>query len=395
MAAFAKLVRDKLRKLKPGQIVTEHGIEYERLDGDGRWWISVMVNRRRYHQPVGLESQGFTRTQAEELIQQLKARKHEKRHGAASRKTANITLDAAFTAYLQFLAETGGKDVAKKKQRIEAHLRPALGALPLAALTANDLRRYSTKRIAAKAKPSTVNRELAVVSHLLRVAADPDGLNLVTGVPCRVPRHKEPAGKVAYLQPDQARALLTAAAEDPSPHILAFAWIGLHTGMRYSPILALRVADIDLEGLAIWVGRDKAGERLQPMTAELATFLDQYIADRLPKDATWLFPATKSRTGHAVNVRKAWRRVVNAAGLSKVITPHALRHTMASNAAHAGIDGATLQAVGGWKSRRMVERYTHAAALQDAMAKLAGRYETGDTVTRKLHGPDDPTSTNQ
>lgn len=384
MSGFQKLTRDKLRRLKPGQVVSEHGVEYERLDGDGRWWINVMVSRRRYHQVVGLESQGFTRTQAEELIQQLKARKHEKRHGAASRKAANITLDAAFTAYLTFLRETGGKDVEKKKQRIDTHLRPALGALVLATLTTTDLRRYSTKRLAAEAKASTVNRELAVVSHLLGVASDPEGLNLVSAIPCRIPRLKEPAGKVAYLQPDQAQALIAAAALDPNPHVLAFAWVGLHTGMRYSPILALRVADVDAERLAIWVDRDKAGERLQPITAALGEFLTDYIASTLPKGSQWLFPASKSKTGHAVNVRKAWARVVKAAGLETIITPHAMRHTMASNAAHAGIDGATLQAVGGWKSRRMVERYTHASTMQDAMAKLAGRYSGADTVTLEL-----------
>lgn len=395
MTAFTKLTRDKLRKLKPGQTVYEHGVEYVRLDGDGRWQIRIMVNRRRVHQSVGLESEGFTRTQAEELIQQLKARKHEKRHGAASRKAGNITMDAAFTAYLQHLRETGGKDIEKKKQRIETHLRPALGALPIAQLTATDLRRYSTKRLAAKAKPSTVNRELAVVSHLLGVAADAEALNLISEIPCRIPRLKEPAGKVAYLQPEQAQALLAAAALDPSPHVLAFAWVGLHTGMRYSPILALRVDDIDTERLTIWVDRDKAGERLQPMTPALGAFLATYIAEVLPKGCTWLFPAAKSVTGHAVNVRKAWGRVIKAAGLGKVITPHALRHTMASNAAHAGIDGATLQAVGGWKSRRMVERYTHAATLQGAMARLAAQYDSADTVTQGLPNGGDQQQKNQ
>ena len=55
-----------------------------------------------------------------------------------------------------------------------------------------------------------------------------------------------------------------------------------------------------------------------------------------------------------------------AAGLRGGVTPHKLRHTMATNAAHAGVDPATLQAMGGWKSRRMVEKYTHAGAMQEA-----------------------------
>ena len=54
-----------------------------------------------------------------------------------------------------------------------------------------------------------------------------------------------------------------------------------------------------------------------------------------------------------------------------------MRHTMATNAAHAGVDGATLQALGGWKTRRMTERYTHPGQMRDAMDKLASIYSAG------------------
>lgn len=107
------------------------------------------------------------------------------------------------------------------------------------------------------------------------------------------------------------------------------------------------------------------------MTGVLADFLAEYLANR---PGEWLFPSASSKTGRATNVYKAFRRVVAAAGLPRSITPHKLRHTMATNAAHAGIDAATLQAMGGWKSRRMVERYTHAGTMADAMDRLQGAY---------------------
>ncbi len=44
-----------------------------------------------------------------------------------------------------------------------------------------------------------------------------------------------------------------------------------------------------------------------------------------------------------------------------------------TNAAHAGLDAATIQAIGGWKSRQMAERYTHAANLTTAMDALGSR----------------------
>jgi len=60
-----------------------------------------------------------------------------------------------------------------------------------------------------------------------------------------------------------------------------------------------------------------------------------------------------------------------------------MRHTAATNAAQAGIDAATIQAMGGWKTRAMAERYTHAASMRDAMDTLQHRL-TSRRVTPKL-----------
>lgn len=366
MTAFTKLTRPGVRGLKTGQSISEHGITFTRLtNGDGRWSVNVMINRVRHHQVVGTESEGFTRTQAEELIARLKAGKRERAHGV--RKAKAVTFRDAGKLYLAHLEATGGKEIDKKRIRLETHLYPVLGGIQLSGLTQTDLKRYSTARTAAGAAPATVNRELAVVSHMLGMAANPEELGLLPGLPFRVALLKEPKGKPVYLRPTEAQALLKAAAEDSNEHVFAFCMVGLHTGMRLSAILRVRVDELDLHRRILWVDKDKAGERQQPMTQELCDFLERYV-ERV--DGPWLFPSQKSKSGHAANVYKAFRRVVKAAGLATVITPHKMRHTMATNAAHAGIDAATIQQMGGWKSRVMVERYTHAGAMMDAMDKL-------------------------
>lgn len=370
MTAFAKLTRPALRALKPGASISEHGITYTKLpSGDGRWSVNVMVARVRHHQVVGTESEGFTRTQAEELVARLRAGKREKAHGV--RKARAVTFRDAAKLYLEHLEATGGKDIPKKRERLTLHLNRLLGSAQLATLTQTDVRRYTAARTKEGATPGTVNRELAVVSHLLRLAGDAEELALLPGLPFRVPRLKEPESKPVYLKPAEAQTLLSAADKDENEHVLAFCMVGLHTGMRLSSILRIRVDEVDLDRRVIWVDRDKAGERQQPFTAELAAFLGAHMAKL---EGAWLFPSARSGSGHATNVYKAFRRVVKAAGLAKVITPHKMRHTMATNAAHAGVDAPTLQAMGGWKSRRMVERYTHAGAMTEAMDKLSAAY---------------------
>lgn len=375
--------RSELRKLRPGERVYDRGVVYERLEGDGRWSVDVVVAKQRHRFVVGCESEGFTLTQARDVIASLKARKRERRHGVPAGNARTITFKDAAALYEAHMRDTGGKDRDKKAQRLALHLVPKLGALPFAGITFADLKRYRTKREAEGAKVSTVNRELAVVSHLFRLAADAEELNLVSAPPCRIPRVKEPELNPVYLTPDQAQGLLAAAAEDPNPHVEAFVMIGLHTGMRRSAILRIRVADVDVRRRVLWVDKDKAGERQQPLTGELCAFLSAYMRDRLPEGAEYLFPAPRAEAGHAVNVYKAFVRCLAAAKLPhavndatgrRAIVIHTLRHTMATNASHAGVDGATLQQMGGWKTRRMVERYTHAGAMRDAMDKLEAAY---------------------
>ncbi|HYG05318.1 MAG TPA: site-specific integrase [Stenotrophomonas sp.] len=380
MTAFSKLTRSGLRGLQPGQSVSERGITYTRTaDGDGRWSVNVMVSRRRHHQVVGMESQGFTRTQAEEVVARLKAGKHEKAHGV--RKARAVTFREAGKLYLEHLEATGGKDIPKKTARLQQHLYRLLGSIQLSALTQTDLRKYAAARQKEGATPATVNRELAVVSHLLGLAANSEELALLPGLPFRVKLLKEPQSKPVYLKPAEIQALLRAAVEDPNEHVLTFCMVGLHTGMRLSAILRIRVDELDLRRRVLWVDRDKAGERQQPMTAELCAYLGERLKDH---SSEWLFPSSTSSSGHATNVYKAFRRVVKAAGLAAVITPHKMRHTMATNAAHAGVDAATLQAMGGWKSRAMVERYTHAGAMAEAMDKLQAAMASKPARRRRI-----------
>lgn len=378
MARSFTLTRDKLRKLAPGQRVSEGGVEYERLDGDGRWLINVQVNRQRIHRVVGLESQGYTRTQAEELIQQLKATKHERAHGVVApknRKTFSIA--TAVPDYLDYLREHGGKDLDNKKRRFEQHVVPHLGKLKLHAVTDEDWARYIVKRTAEKAKPATINRERSALLHLLNTAKR---RKLIRDVPL-LERQAEPPGKLVYLSPEQAQRLVDAAANDQSEHALPFVMIALYTGMRHDSVLNLRARDVDCERRILWVADDKAGQREQPMPTVLADFLRSRIAG-MAADA-FLFASPRAKSGRVYQASAIFDRCVTRAGLGEGITPHTLRHTAATNAAQAGLDSATIQRIGGWKTRAMADRYTHAANLSEAMDALGARL-SGKT-TQKAH----------
>jgi site-specific recombinase XerD len=114
------------------------------------------------------------------------------------------------------------------------------------------------------------------------------------------------------------------------------------------------------------------------MTQELADHLHEYVGS-VDSESPWLFPSTSSITGHVVNVRKPFRRAVQAAGLDPdQVVRHTLRHTAITHLVQDGVDLPTVQRISGHKTLAMVQRYAHAngAHIQAAMKKLENRYRT-------------------
>lgn len=382
MSSYSRLTRPGLRALRPGQSLSEHGITYTRLaNGDGRWSVNVMVNRRRHHQVVGLESEGYTRTQAEALVASLRATKRASAHGVAgSRHNASQTVSQAADEYLQYLAAHDGRDLDTKARRFRDHLKPHLGQKQVARLTDDDWLAYVAKRKAEGASPATINRERSALLHMLNTMRR---RKLLAAVPV-LARQAEPEGKLVYLTPEESQRLLEAALADQSPLAHPFVMVTLFTGLRHSAALNLRAGDVDADRRILWIREDKAGRREQPMPQILADYLAELVAGMEPE--AFIFASPRAKSGRAYQMNAIFARCVKRAGIAKHCTPHTMRHTAATNAAHAGLDAATIQTMGGWKTRAMAERYTHAASMRDAMDALQGRL-TSRSVTPELQRP--------
>jgi integrase len=189
-------------------------------------------------------------------------------------------------------------------------------------------------------------------------------------------RLPENRGRIVYLTVEQVQRLVTAAMQDQNPHIYPCVVIGLETSMRKSEMLNIRREHIDIPRRTIYIPRAKAGAREQPITAHLAGFLQGYL-DALPAGSPWLFPSLASQTGHTVDIRDAWRRVVMTAGLDmNKVVPHTLRHTAITHLVQAGVDLPTVKRISGHKTLLMVERYSHqnGAHIHAAMDALEARY---------------------
>lgn len=251
---FNSLTRLDIRRLKSGQHIAEHGIRFDRLaNGDGRYTVEIMVDRVRVHRVVGLESNGVTRTQAEELISRLRTEAREQRLKLPAGRKVALTFAQAAVHYLKRSEEVQGKNLKAKQQHLTQHLVPFFGKLPLSKIDALGLKRYVKQRsehIAA----STINRELATLSNLLHRAIEWGWIEKAV----KVPRLKENNGRMIYLTREQILRVLEAARADSCWEIHPFVLIGLHTGMRRMEILSMRWERIDYEHCIIRIPETKA-----------------------------------------------------------------------------------------------------------------------------------------
>lgn len=380
---FVKLTRAAMRALPAKQRICEHGIVYEKLpSGDGRFYVNLMIDGQRIFRSAGQESAGVTREQVEKLVEQLRSDARHERLNLPKGRKLRLTFKAAAKDYLAKLEESGGLDLQKKRYRLEKHLVPFFGDRPLDKLTSFDVERYKKHRADAGAAPGSVNRELATVSHLYSMAVEWKWLD---HKPLQVKRLQEDKGRITYLTPEQIDRLLAAARNSDNPVLYPFVQIGLDTSMRRMEILSIRLEHISLDRLTIYVPEAKAGAREQPITPHLAEFLRPYVAGATPGQE-WLFPAPRSRTGHAVSIEKAFRQAVTEAGMDPAeVVRHTLRHTAITHLVQAGVDLPAVKRVSGHKTLSMVERYSHQNGehIRAAMEKLQARIHpaTSGTVT--------------
>lgn len=183
------------------------------------------------------------------------------------------------------------------------------------------------------------------------------------------------AGAITYLTADQVARLVECAKADANSIIYPFIVIGLETSMRKMEILSVRRENVDVQRRVIFIPKAKAGAREQPITKHLADFLEGYLA-ALPPGTPWLFPSPGAKAGHAIDIRKPFRRVVEAAGLDPdQVVRHTLRHTAITHLVQAGVDLPTVKRISGHKTLAMVERYAHQNGehIQGAMDRLQAR----------------------
>jgi integrase/recombinase XerD len=138
----------------------------------------------------------------------------------------------------------------------------------------------------------------------------------------------------------------------------AFARTLFATGLRIRECCRLRLEDVDAVRGVLHLQTTKGNrERLVPLSPSLAEELTAYLK-KVPPQGPWLFGFQPGLPPSPDHVRKRLKRAVVAAGISKRVTPHLLRHTYATLLLDAGTDLRVIQTVLGHRSLSSTVRYT-------------------------------------
>ncbi len=128
------------------------------------------------------------------------------------------------------------------------------------------------------------------------------------------------------------------------------------SGMRISEIARVELPHIDLTARAIIIPRTKTGKpRIAPIDPHAVRVISAYLR-LLDQDDHGIIWRTEAGVHLRLSgVKQAFERLAKRAGVK--VTPHQLRRAFAGEYLRRGGSQTALQALAGWASPRMVDRY--------------------------------------
>ena len=226
--------------------------------------------------------------------------------------------------------------------------------------TSEDIRRFQLHLAEGGVSICNRNRIMTGLRFLFRVTLR--RLDLAN----EVYHIREPQKIPLVMSPDETRRLLAVAGSLKVRTLLS---LGYGCGLRASEVVRLKVKHIDSAQKIIRVEQSKGRkDRNVMLSPEMLDLLRQWWKARpsrydgqTPVQERWLFPGAKGRrTGKPITTRhlnRLFHAAAEAAGITKSVSLHALRHSFATHLLERGTDIRIIQALLGHDKLETTARY--------------------------------------
>ncbi len=247
-------------------------------------------------------------------------------------------------------------------------------------LQRSDLVTYVDARQKEGVKPNTIRTELTTFRSLWREWLAEERVTNGALLQVKAPEVGDPLPRYLTL-PEYRRleqVVQDETAQDRTQDRLHQAWFYLlaHTGVRSSELFNLRVNDCDLIGRRLRVNFGKGNrDRVIPITSQLAIILQDYLAVRVPIPSNHLLVDRKMPLDRNIVVRKL-RKWGHQARIIP-LTPHRLRHTLATLLINQGMPITSLQKLLGHRhiSNTMIYARVHDETVKQQFSAAMSQIE--------------------
>ncbi len=225
-----------------------------------------------------------------------------------------------------------------------------------------------------RCKSRTIARKVASLKTFFSFLAEKYG---ITNVAALLATPKCEATLPRYLSEAEMQNLIATAKAETGPYaqrnclMLLFLY---STGMRISELLGLRINDVRLDSRTVLVNGKGNKQRIVPIPEELIETLRVYmialtkayeeatIIFRSTRTSDFLFPSTYTASKKSLSRQSFWqilRKLCARAGIDRDISPHQLRHSLATHLLQRGADLRSLQLLLGHETLSTMHVYTH------------------------------------
>lgn len=289
---------------------------------------------------------------------------------------AEPTVDELFEEWLK-----GAKDNLRTWHNLEQiyqlHIRPFFGKHRIGGIKESQVKVWHSELLKTNRQrkknnndgtlsKATANRCLMLLRSVLNRAG-----NKYKNPCLEVEKFRE-TPRERFLKPDEREGFLAALADPRTePTLRDMVILLLATGARKSNLLSMMWAEIDFTS-AIWTipaTKSKTGKSIR--VALVAIALETLKRRKTNASTEFVFPG-RGKTGHIVEPKRAWKGLVNRAGLND-FRLHDLRRTCGSYQAALGANQALIGKSLGHSSLAATAVYTHfdLDPIRESMEKSA------------------------